>query len=85
MGYPCVPGRREGPALAPHKKVSDRTKTEVNRKLADLRREMESGLTVPNDRLTVAAFLARWLTQNIPGHVADSDVVSKSVSKASPR
>jgi integrase len=33
---------------------------------------LEAGLPVPDDRLTVAAFLDRWLMVNLPGHIADS-------------
>jgi hypothetical protein len=51
------------------KKVSGATKGEVLRKLRDLRTELNAGMPVPDDRLTVAAFLDRWLT-SLPGHVS---------------
>ena len=54
------------------KKVSGRTKTEVARKLREIRKEVDAGLPVPNDRLTVGAFLDRWLSATLPGQVADS-------------
>ena len=49
------------------KKVSGATKREVLRKLRDLRAELNTGLPVPDDRLTVAAFLDRGLTASLPG------------------
>lgn len=54
------------------KKVSGRTKTEVLAKLRDLRRAVDQGLPVPDDRLTVAEFLERWVRTVLPGQVADS-------------
>ena len=53
------------------KKVSGATKTEVLRKLRDLRFELNAGLPVPDDRLTVAGFLDRWLTGSLPGQVSE--------------
>jgi integrase len=53
------------------KKVSAATKGEVLRKLRDLRAELNAGLPVPDDRLTVAAFLDRWLTASLPGQVSE--------------
>jgi hypothetical protein len=43
----------------------------VVRKLRDLRAEMDLRLAIPDDRLTVAAFLNRWVTRNLPGQVSD--------------
>lgn len=54
------------------KKVSGRTKAEVLAKLRELQRGIDAGLPVPDDRLTVGAFLDRWLTVSLPGHVDDS-------------
>jgi hypothetical protein len=48
------------------KKVSGATKGEVLRKLRDLRTELNASMPVPDDRLTVAAFLDRWLTASLP-------------------
>jgi integrase-like protein len=53
------------------KKVSGRTRAEVTEKLRKLHQQVDSGV-VPDDRLTVRAFLDRWLTVNLPGSVAES-------------
>jgi integrase len=53
------------------KKVSGRTRVEMVEKLRKLRQQVDGG-TVPDDRLTVKAFLTRWLTVNLPGTVAES-------------
>jgi Phage integrase, N-terminal SAM-like domain len=53
------------------KKVSGATKAEVLRKLRDLRAELNAGMQMPNDRLTVGAFLNRWLMASLPGQVSE--------------
>jgi len=53
------------------KKVSGRTRAEVNEKLRKLHRQVDSGV-IPDDRLTVQAFPDRWLAVNLPGTVAES-------------
>ena len=53
------------------KKITGATKAEVLRKLRDLRNELDSGLPIPDDRLTVGAFLDRWVTRNLPGQISD--------------
>jgi integrase len=53
------------------KKVSGRTRAEAVEKLRKLRHQVDRG-TVPDDRMTVEAFLNRWLTVNLPGSVAES-------------
>jgi integrase len=53
------------------KKVSGRTRAETVEKLRKLRQQVDTGI-VPNDRLTVGAFLDRWLSVNIPGTIAES-------------
>ena len=53
------------------KKVSGRTRAEVIEKLLQLHQQVDSGV-IPDDRLTVQAFLDRWLTVNLPGTVAES-------------
>lgn len=52
------------------KKVSGRSKAEVVRKLKDLRRELDAGLLKADDRLTVGAFLDRWVASNLEGRVS---------------
>jgi integrase len=58
------------------KKVSGATKGEVLRKLRGLRAELSAGMPVPDDRLTVAAFLDRWLTASLPGQVSEKTLDS---------
>jgi len=58
------------------KKVSGATKAEVLRKLRDLRTELNGGMPIPDDRLTVAGFLDRWLTASLPGQVSDKTLDS---------
>ncbi len=58
------------------KKVSGATKADVLRKLRDLRTELNGGMPIPDDRLTVAGFLDRWLTASLPGQVSDKTLDS---------
>jgi integrase len=53
------------------KKVSGATKTGALRKMRELRSELNAGLPIPDDRLTVAAFLNRWISKSSPGQVCD--------------
>ncbi|MWA01559.1 tyrosine-type recombinase/integrase [Actinomadura sp. LD22] len=53
------------------KKVSGRTRAEVAEKLRKLRKLVDAG-TVPDDKVTVKAFLDRWLAHSLPGTVAES-------------
>lgn len=53
------------------KKVSGATKAEVLRKLRDLRVDLNAGLPVPDDRLTLGVFLERWVTTTLQGQVSD--------------
>lgn len=53
------------------KKVSGATKAEVLRRMRELRAELDAGLPVPDDRLSVAAYLDRWITKSLPGQVSD--------------
>ena len=46
------------------------------RKLRDLRAELNAGMPSPDDRLTVAAFLDRWLAASLPGQVSDKTLDS---------
>jgi integrase len=54
------------------RKVSGRTKAEVLQKLRELRKTVDAGLPVPDNRITVGAYLDRWLSTTLPGHIADS-------------
>lgn len=58
------------------KKVSGATKAEVLRRTRELRAELDAGPPVPDDRLTVAAFLDRWIMKSLPGQVADKTLDS---------
>ena len=53
------------------KKVSGRTRAEVIEKLRRLRQQVDRGI-ITDDRLTVQAFLDRWLMVNLPGSVAEA-------------
>jgi integrase len=64
LGYDAM-GRRV------RKKVSGRTRAEVAGQLRKLRQWVDQG-TVPDDSLTVKAFLNRWLAVNLPGSVRES-------------
>lgn len=57
-------GRRQ------RKKVSGVAKAEVVRKMRELRAELDAGLPVPDDRLTVGKFLDRWVVRNLPNQVS---------------
>ncbi|GAA1622672.1 hypothetical protein GCM10009733_019140 [Nonomuraea maheshkhaliensis] len=52
------------------KKVSGKTRAEVVEKVRKLKETLAKGAPVPDDRLTVAAFLDRWLL-HLPGHISD--------------
>lgn len=51
------------------KKVSGRSRAEVARKLRDLRREVDAGVTAPDERLTLTEFLDRWIS-SLDGQIA---------------
>jgi hypothetical protein len=53
------------------KQVSGRTRAETVEKLRKLCQQADTGI-VPDDHLTVGAFLDRWLSVNIPGTLAES-------------
>ncbi|MEV4242545.1 tyrosine-type recombinase/integrase [Streptosporangium canum] len=53
------------------KKVSGKTRPEVVEKIRKIREGLAKGLPVPDDKITVGAFLDRWLS-TLPGHIADS-------------
>ncbi|GGL22871.1 tyrosine-type recombinase/integrase [Planomonospora parontospora] len=53
------------------KKVSGKTRAEVVEKIRKIREGITKGLPVPDDKITVGAFLDRWLSM-LPGHIADS-------------
>lgn len=69
LGY-GVDGRRV------RKKVSAATKAEVLRRMRELRAELDAGLPVPDDRLTVSTFLNRWIATSLPGQVSDKTLDS---------
>lgn len=54
------------------KKVSGRTRAEVLAKLRELRTRLDAGLPAPDGRLTLAAYLERWVALSLPGQLADS-------------
>ncbi|MER7500411.1 tyrosine-type recombinase/integrase [Nonomuraea pusilla] len=53
------------------KKVSGKTRAEVAEKIRKIKETLAKGLLVPDDKLSVGAFLDRWLGV-LPGHVAES-------------
>ncbi|GIH66338.1 tyrosine-type recombinase/integrase [Microbispora siamensis] len=53
------------------KKVSGKTRAEVAEKIRKIREGLDKGLPVPDDKITLGAFLDRWLA-TLPGHIADS-------------
>lgn len=59
-------GRRQ------RKQVYGKTRTEVRRKMIDVRSQIDAGVSVRDDRLTVADYLDRWLRVSVPGTVSDS-------------
>lgn len=58
------------------KKVTGTTKGEVMRKLRELRAEVDLTQSVPDDRLTVGAFLDRWANRSLPGQVGEKTLDS---------
>ena len=54
------------------KKVSGRTKAEVMAKLREIQRQIDRGVPVQDDRLTVGRFLTRWVLDSLPGSVEES-------------
>ena len=58
------------------KKVTGVTKAEVMRKLRELRAEVDLTQSVPDDRLTVGAFLDRWISRSLPGQVGEKTLDS---------
>jgi integrase len=59
------------------KKVRGRSRSEVVRKLRDLHREMDAGVSPTDERLTVAAFLDRWV-DSLEGQVSAKTLDSYS-------
>ncbi|MGH9121504.1 MAG: tyrosine-type recombinase/integrase [Acidimicrobiales bacterium] len=53
------------------KYLSGNTQAEVRERLRKVQRDAESGV-VTDERLTVGAFLTRWLTVNLPGNIAST-------------
>ena len=53
------------------KKVSARTRAEVLAKIREIQATLASGQHIPNEKLTLGTFLDRWLTDSLPGTVAD--------------
>jgi hypothetical protein len=41
-------------------------------KLKGIRRQVDMGLPVPDDKLTVRAFLDCWVARNMAGQIADA-------------
>jgi integrase len=61
-----VPG---GAGKRPRRYVYGRTRAEVQKKVDQARRAIESGIPVPDERLTVGKFLDWWITQHVPTKV----------------
>lgn len=57
------------------RKFVGRTRTEVVKRLEDARRAMREGLPVPDDKLTVARFLDRWV-DSLVGTVSEGTEVA---------
>ncbi|MBG0827629.1 site-specific integrase [Planomonospora sp. ID67723] len=53
------------------KKVSGKTRAEVVEKIRKIREGIAKGIPVPDDKITVGAFLDRWVSM-LPGSIADS-------------
>jgi integrase len=66
-----VDGRWEGRYLDPDKGklagVYAPTRKEAEAKLADRLGKVKAGIVVPSERLTVGAYLSRWVTEAAPG------------------
>lgn len=58
------------------KTVYGKTQAEAIAKLRKVQQDIDKGLPVGDDRLTVGAFLDRWLKVNVPGTVADSTLAN---------
>jgi len=54
------------------KKVSGSTRAEVVAKIREIQRTLSAGEAPKDERLTVGAFLDRWLTTALPGTIAPS-------------
>ncbi len=57
------------------KKVSGSSRADVVRKLKEVRRELDAGVTRPSDRLRVAEFLGRWVA-GLEGQVSSTTLDS---------
>lgn len=55
------------------RKFVGKTRTNVVQRMAAARRALDSGMPIPNDRLTVSTFLNRWL-DTLPGRVTESTI-----------
>lgn len=59
--------------------VTAKTKTEVLKRLADVRRKLDGGLPARDSRVTVSQLLDRWVRDVLPAQVAPSAVENYSI------
>ena len=68
VGYDPTSGRQR------RRLIVGRTKGHVRDQLRQIQRSLDDGIDVTNDKRTVAAFMADWLADVLPGTVSDGTV-----------